>query len=138
MLQQALPQLGNRYYKQNNIKKAQEFYEKSFALGNKDTGVREIYVNSIINSPLDIDAQEKLVRLAEDNIQDAASIKAKYFLYDLKREIHDRKVICGNCKCVFNELFKPCHRSSNEFIQMLNHSCFKFLLFVDIFYNIKL
>ena len=80
-------QLGNRYYKQNNIKKAQEFYEKSFALGNKDTGVREIYVNSIINSPLDIDAQEKLVRLAEDNIQDAASIKAKYFLYDLKREI---------------------------------------------------
>ena len=81
-------QLGNRYYKQNNIKKAQEFYEKSFALGNKDTGVREIYVNSIINSPLDIDAQEKLVRLAEDNIQDAASIKAKYFLYDLKREIH--------------------------------------------------
>ena len=41
-------QLGNRYYKQNNIKKAQEFYEKSFALGNKDTGVREIYVNSII------------------------------------------------------------------------------------------
>ena len=44
-------QLGNRYYKQNNIKKAQEFYEKSFALGNKDTGIREIYVNSIINSP---------------------------------------------------------------------------------------
>ena len=81
-------QLGNRYYKQNNIKKAQEFYEKSFALGNKDTNIREIYVNSIINSPLDIEAQEKLVRLAEDDIQDAASTKAKYFLYDLKREIH--------------------------------------------------
>ena len=63
-------QLGNRYYKQNNIKKAQEFYEKSFALGNKDTGVREIYVNSIINSPLDIDAQEKLCLLYTSDAAD--------------------------------------------------------------------
>lgn len=60
MLMLSMQQLGNRYYKQNNIRKAQEFYEKSFALGNKDTGIREIYVNSIINSPLDIESRKNL------------------------------------------------------------------------------
>jgi len=80
-------QIGNYYYKHNDIVRAQSYYEKSFAKGNREA--REIYVNSIINSPLTIEAQEKLVKLAEDNIQDAASSKAKYFLYDLKREIHN-------------------------------------------------
>lgn len=80
--------IGNYYYKHNNIQKAQSFYEKSFALGNTDSGAREIYVNSIINSPFSVESQEKLVNLAESNIQDSASVKAKYFLYDLKREIH--------------------------------------------------
>ena len=79
-------QVGNYYYKHNDIAKAQVFYEKSFARGNREA--RDVYVNSIINSPLTIEAQEKLVRLAEDNIQDSASTNAKYFLYDLKREIH--------------------------------------------------
>lgn len=81
-------QLGNFYYKQNNIEKAQNFYEKAFSLGNKNSDVREIYVNSIINSPLDTEAQEKLVKFAEGEKQDSASVKAKYFLYDLMREIH--------------------------------------------------
>ncbi len=81
-------QIGNCYYKKNNIAKAQSFYEKSFAKGNRDA--REIYVNSIINSPLTIESQEKLVKIAEDKIQDEASTKAKYFLYDLKREIHNQ------------------------------------------------
>ena len=79
-------QVGNYYYKHNNIAKAQSFYEKSFDRGNREA--RDVYVNSIINSPLTIEAQEKLVRLAEDSIQDSASTKAKCFLYDLKREIH--------------------------------------------------
>ena len=80
--------LGNYYYKHNNISKAQLFYEKSFRLGNKDADLREMYVNTIITSPLTIDAQDKLVQIAEGDIVDAASIKAKNFLYDLKRELH--------------------------------------------------
>lgn len=81
-------QVGNYYYKHNNITKAQSFYEKSFAKGNREA--REVYVNSIINSPLTIESQAKLVKLAEDSIQDSASAKAKYFLHDLKREIHNQ------------------------------------------------
>ena len=81
-------QIGNWYYKHNEISKAQHFYEKSFLLGNNDSSTREIYVNSIINSPLSLDAQTKLAALAEDKIQDNASLKAKEFLYSLKREIH--------------------------------------------------
>lgn len=79
-------QIGNYYYKQNNITNAQAYYEKAFAEGNNSA--RIVYVNSIINSPLTIESQRKLVKLAEDNIQDEASTKSKYFLYDLKREIH--------------------------------------------------
>ena len=80
--------IGNYYYRHNNINQAQKYYEKSFALGNTDSDLREVYVNSIINSPLTVEAQEKLVRIAEDPILDGASVKAKYFLYDLRREVH--------------------------------------------------
>lgn len=80
--------LGNYYYKHNNVVKAQNFYEKSFSAGNQDADLREVYVNSIINSPLTIEAQEKLVNIAEGKPVDSASVKAKYFLYDLRREIH--------------------------------------------------
>ena len=81
-------QIANWYYKKNEIAKAQYFYEKSFEEGNQDNSIREIYVNSIINSPLTIKSQEKLVAIAEDKVQDSASFKAKEFLYNLKREIH--------------------------------------------------
>lgn len=80
--------LGNFYYKHNNIQKAQLFYEKAFDQGNTDYKIRDAYVNSIINSPLTISAQEKLVKIAEGSIQDVATEKAKSFLYDLMREIH--------------------------------------------------
>lgn len=79
---------GNYYYKHNNITKAQIYYEKSFLLGNSDADLREIYVNTLINSPLTIKSQEKLVKIAQDGINDSASVKAKYFLYDLRREVH--------------------------------------------------
>ena len=81
-------EIGNYYYKHNNVAKAQTYYEKSFSLGNTDSDLREVYVNSIINSPLTVDSQEKLVKIAEDAILDSASVKAKYFLYDLRREVH--------------------------------------------------
>lgn len=82
--------LGNYYYKHNNISKSQIYYEKSFAYGNINTDTRELFVNSIINSPLTISSQEKLVRIAEDKMQDSASYKAKEFLYNLKREVHNQ------------------------------------------------
>ena len=82
--------LGNYYYLHNNVKNAQKYYEKAFYLGNNDYKLRENYVNSIINSPLTISAQEKLVKIAEDNIEDTASSNADYFLYNLKREIHNK------------------------------------------------
>lgn len=81
-------QIGNYYYQHNNGKEAQTFFEKSFSQGYNDADIREIYVNSIINSPLTVESQEKLVNIAEDSILDAASVKAKYFLYDLRREVH--------------------------------------------------
>lgn len=80
--------IGNCYYKHNNIVIAQKYYEKSFALGYKDASLREVYVNSIINSPLTLSSQEKLVKIAEDKTADAASVKTKYFLNDLRREIY--------------------------------------------------
>ena len=80
--------IGSYYYNKNNVAEAQKFYEKSFALGYNNTDLREVYVNSIINSPLTLNSQEKLVRIAEGNIVDEASLKAKYFLNDLKMEIH--------------------------------------------------
>ena len=52
------------YFKNNNIKKAQILYEKAFELGLNDTEHRNFYINTIINSPLTIDAQEKLLKLA--------------------------------------------------------------------------
>ena len=80
--------IGNYYYKHNNVSKAQKFYEKSFAHGCNDSELREIYVNSIINSPLTVENQEKLVNIAEDSLTDAATVRVKYFLYDLRREVH--------------------------------------------------
>ena len=81
-------QIGNYYYQHNNVKEAQIFFEKSFSQGYNDSDLREIYVNSIINSPLTVESQEKLTNIAEDSVLDAASVKAKYFLYDLRREVH--------------------------------------------------
>ena len=80
--------VGNYYFKHNHVAKAQKYYEKAFILGNRDEELREVYVNSIINSPLTVENQEKLVKIAEGEVTDAASVSAKYFLYDLKREIH--------------------------------------------------
>ena len=82
--------IGDFYYKKNNILKAQEYYEKALTLGNNDTNLREMYVNLLINSPLTLDSQEKLVRIAESGIADGASVRAKTFLYDLMREIHNK------------------------------------------------
>ena len=48
--------LGDYYFKKNDMLKAQQFYEKAFELGANDTKQRDLYVNSIINSPMNTDS----------------------------------------------------------------------------------
>lgn len=84
--------LGKFYTRHDNYAAAQKYYEKSYLQGNKNKEFRENYVNLIINSPMTISAQERLVSIAEDDIHDSASENAKYFLYNLKREIHNKYV----------------------------------------------
>lgn len=79
---------GDFYYKKNDIASAQKYYEKAFELGFNKTKQREIYVNSIINSSLTADAQEKLIKFLDYPKEDVATLKAKYFIYNLRREIH--------------------------------------------------
>ena len=82
--------MGVFQIKKNNYSKAQEYFEKSYDLGNKDTDFRNIYVNSLVNSPLSIQAQEQLIKIAQDEIEDSASDSAEYFLRNLKKEIHNK------------------------------------------------
>ena len=81
--------IANNYYKKNNIEKAVNFYEKSFKLGNESSAHRDAYVNLIINSPLNLETQQKLVAIVEDKIDDTASKKAEKFLNNLKNEIYN-------------------------------------------------
>ena len=113
-------QIANWYYKHNEITKAQYFYEKSFLLGNSDAAARGIYINSIINSPLTVESQEKLARIAEDKIQDGASLKAKEFLYNLKREIHRQYPDNYIKQCPFNQ--KVIHWSRFPITYTFNNS----------------
>ena len=83
-------QIGLFHLKRNQSETAQYYLEKSYALGNKDTDFRIAYVNLLLNSPLTIDSQERIVKVAEDDIQDSASDSAKYFLRNLKKEIHNK------------------------------------------------
>ena len=82
--------LGVYYTKKGNYAEAQKYYEKSYSLGNQNVNFRENYVNLLINSPLTIEAQERLADIADDKKKDVASESARYFLYNLKREIHNK------------------------------------------------
>ncbi|MDE6139130.1 MAG: hypothetical protein K2F57_06635, partial [Candidatus Gastranaerophilales bacterium] len=81
---------AEKAYKKNNIAAAQEYLEQSFALGTKDYKLRELYVNSIITSPFDEKAQEKLINFLEYPVDDAAKIKAEYFLQDYRSKINQK------------------------------------------------
>ena len=82
--------LGKFYSNHNDYVSAQKYYEKSYLLGNNDSGFRECYVNLLINSPLTVEAQEKLVSIADGKIQDSASETAKYFLSNMRKEINNK------------------------------------------------
>ena len=78
------------YFRKNNLTTAQKYYEKAFDLGFSSTEARDCYVNSLINSPLTLQSQEKLEKFLNINIYDNAKLKVEYFFYDLKREIHNK------------------------------------------------
>jgi len=84
--------LGYKYLGIGNYVKAQEYYEKSYNLGNVDSNFRKAYVKALINSPLTIFAQNRLVDFATGEIQDSASDSAKYFLKNFKKEINNKYV----------------------------------------------
>ena len=94
---------GDFYFKKNEISKAQEAYERAFELGFDKLKQREIYVNSIIYSPLTPETQEKLVRFLKNPKEDIARVKAEYFLSDLKREIHRKYPDNYITNAVFNQ-----------------------------------
>ena len=91
------------YFKKNDMTKAQTYYERAFQAGLTDSKARDLYVNSIINSPLDIKAQEKLVNFLNYPIEDSAKLKVEYFLYDLKREIYKKYPKNYISQTVFNQ-----------------------------------
>ena len=126
--------LGNFYYNRNNNSKALDYYEKSMLSGNKDFEIRSRYVNIIINSPLTIKAQERLVKIAQDEIDDSASSEAAYFLYNLKREIknkypesyiqnspYSQKIIHWGKMPITYE-FRNTHSVPKEFIQEITNA----------------
>lgn len=78
-------------FKNNNLQKAQLYYEKAFQKGLDNQQAKEKYINSIINSPLSIEAQEKLfVYLQNFGNDDVLSYKIKSFLQDIRREIYNK------------------------------------------------
>lgn len=91
------------YFKHNDIAKAQEYFEKAFKLGLQDSKQRDIYINTIINSPLTVEAQEKLILFLNNPKEDVARVKAEYFLYDIKREIHRKYPNNYITNAVFNQ-----------------------------------
>lgn len=82
--------IAYRNFKKNNIATAQKYYEKAFELGLNSEKSRDIYINSIINSPLNIESQEKLVKFIKYSFNDSAQSKAILFLNDLKNEINKK------------------------------------------------
>ena len=91
------------YFKKNDMQHAQEYYEKAFSAGFTGSKERDLYVNSLINSPLDINAQEKLVNFLNYPINDNAKLLVEYFLYDLKREIYRKYPHNYISQAVFNQ-----------------------------------
>ncbi len=91
------------YFKKNDIENAQKYLEKAFELGLNKTKSRDIYVNSIINSPLTTDAQEKLIKFLDNPKDDVARVKVKYFLYDIKREIYRKYPYNYITNAVYNQ-----------------------------------
>ena len=86
--EQVMSVMADYYFHKNDTSNAIKYYENSFELGNNSKKARDTYVNIIINSPLDTDMQDRLVKFVKLGINDEAQYKAEQFLYDIRREIH--------------------------------------------------
>ena len=113
-------QMGNLFSKYGNYSNAQKYYAKSYFLGNKNKNFRENYVRLIINTPLTIESQEKLVDIAEDSLQDSASENAKKFLYNLRQEIHNKYPDNYIQQAVYNQ--KIIHWGKHKITYSLNNT----------------
>ena len=81
---------ANSCLRKNDIKCTQKNLEKAFSMGIKDETSRITYVNSIINSPFDLKAQDKALNFLAYNINDAAQEKINKFIDDIKQEIDEK------------------------------------------------
>lgn len=81
---------ANSEFKKNNIEVAQMYFEKAFEAGLKDIKQREIYLNTIINSPLNVSAQEKIMFLVTGESSDSVKTRAEFFVDNMKQEIHKK------------------------------------------------
>ena len=80
--------IADYYYKQNNINGAKAFYERAINLNNDAYSIKEKYINMLINQPMTIDIQERLVKIAESSVEDSSKYKATSFLNKLKEQVH--------------------------------------------------
>ena len=81
---------AHRCFKKNDIACTQNNLEKAFKLGVNSKPERELYLNTIITSPLDIKAQEKLLNFRNLDVDDELTLKANSFIYDLRRAINEK------------------------------------------------
>lgn len=81
---------ANQEFKKGNVEKSQYFYEKAFDKGLHDSKHKNIYLNTIINSPFNIKAQEKLINFVKNLEENSVKEKALYFLTDFKNEINNK------------------------------------------------
>lgn len=81
---------GDKYYRKHQINEAIKNYEKAIFAGNHSESLRSTYVDLLVQSNLTIDTEKNLANIASDNIKDSASRKAEAFLYEIRREIHDK------------------------------------------------
>ena len=82
--------IGNFYYLKHNYQKAQEYYEKVIKSNSKDYRLREKYFDTLTKSKMNIATQEKLAFLAEDNVNDAVTLKAQNYLEEYKQQLHEK------------------------------------------------
>lgn len=81
---------AHKCFKNNNVACLQSNLEKAFALGFREKTEREMFLNSIITAPLDINAQEKLLKFKNLGIDDSSTLRAEYFIHDMRREINNK------------------------------------------------
>jgi len=77
-----------KHYSKTDISKSLNYYEKAFNYGYNDTKAREIYINLLLNSPLNLENQRKILDFLEIEKEDFAKIKAEQFVEGLLTEIN--------------------------------------------------